>query len=126
MDKALATDRASPTRAILRKSLVTPVLVFVLVGSVLGYWQIFLRAPAITYGDAKATHFSKSVVSGGEEIALCFDTVTWYRLCAAELVTSLHPPPSVKATRFDMPVHRISTPLKTGPIELFRWRRCTD
>lgn len=97
--------------------MLVPLSVFIAVGGLLSYWQIALRAPAIGYGDAKATHFSKQVAEPGENISLCFDTVTWYRLCPAELVTTLHPPATVKATRFDLPVHRISTPLKTGPIE---------
>lgn len=87
----------------------------------LGLWSVALRAPALSFGPPEATHFSQPTAAAGEEIGLCYDALTWNRLCPAELVTGFDPAPGLRlangrlATRVDNLVHKVATPLVTGP-----------
>lgn len=87
----------------------------------LGLWSVVLRAPALSYGPPEATHFSQPTAAAGAEIGLCFDAITWNRLCPADLVTGFEParglrlPNGSPAMRVDALVHKIATPLSAGP-----------
>lgn len=86
----------------------------------LGLWSVALRAPALSFGPPEATHFSQPTAAAGEEIGLCYDALTWNRLCPAELVTGFDPAPGLRlangrlATRVDNLVHKVATPVVTG------------
>lgn len=86
----------------------------------LGLWSVALRAPALSFGPPEATHFSQSTAMAGEEIGLCYDALTWNRLCPAELVTGFDPASGLRtaagrpATRVDNPIHKVATPVATG------------
>lgn len=87
------------------------------VASIIGmaYWHIVAAAPAITYGDANRTYFKQSAISAGQDTELCFDAVTWHRLCRGELVTWLTRVDG-RGSRLDLIPHPISTPLQTGAV----------
>lgn len=79
------------------------------------YWHVIAASPAVTYGDPAKTYFSKSDVSAGEETLLCFDAVTWHRLCPGTLSTWLTPADG-KSPRIDLQSHQIVAPLQTGAV----------
>ncbi len=111
MQKTLQAERSAPIGRI------AYVLAAVAAALALAWvWQFVVRAPAVTYGDPVKTYFSKTEAAPGEEINLCFGGVEWHRLCPGELVTWLVPN-TPGAKRIDLQTHRISTPVKAGPVE---------
>lgn len=117
MAKALSTARVSPTRQI-HRALLPALVAFVLLSVFLAFWNLVVRAPALNYGAPSATHFNVPSAAAGEEIALCFDEVTWLRLCPGDLVTWLTPAnvASRDARRIDLDTHHIATPQRGGRI----------
>lgn len=106
----LATSRALARRAL------WPVTAFLAALGILIYWNVVVKAPAVTYGDVAKTYFKPALVQAGGETLLCFDAVTWHRTCPSELVTALVPTGPV-GIRIDLPTHKISTPVNTGLVE---------
>jgi len=92
-----------------------PAAVFVLTFVVAfgAFWQLVVRAPAVSYGTPDKTFFESSQVVEGEKFKLCFSGITWHRLCHGTLATHLTP---TFGSRIDLPIHPISTPTKRGPI----------
>lgn len=80
---------------------------------ILSIWQWGLNAPVLTYGDANKTYFNPSIASPGDKINLCFDDITWFKLCPSTLNTYLQPP---KVHRRDFPTYTISTPANVGKV----------
>ena len=117
MAKALSSNPPrDEARAAVRRIDIKLTVISLTALAMLGLWSVALRAPAVTYGEPSATHCSQPTAAPGEEIGLCFDSVTWNRLCPAELVTSLNPWPGSRVSRIDLPTHRISTPIAVGPV----------
>ena len=78
-----------------------------------GFWQLVVRAPAVSYGEPYKTVLKPVQVGEGEEFELCFSGIVWKRLCHGTLSTYLTP---TFGSRIDLPIHVISTPTKKGPI----------
>lgn len=92
-----------------------PALVFALTFAVTAtaFWQLVVRAEAVSYGPASATFFEPAQVVEGEKFKICFNQLTWYRLCHGTLSTHLTP---TFGSRIDFPSYTINTPTKKGPV----------
>jgi len=93
-----------------------PALVFLFTFAVAAtaFWQLVVRAEALSYGTPDKTFFESTQVVEGEKFKLCFAGVTWYRLCPGTLSTHLTP---TFGSRIDFPSYTINTPAKKGPVE---------
>jgi hypothetical protein len=80
----------------------------------IAFWQLVVRAPAVSYGTPGQTFFESAQVVEGEKFKLCFAGITWYRLCHGTLATHLTP---TFGTRIDFPSYTINTPGKKGPVD---------
>ena len=90
-----------------------PIAASLLVIGLLGSWYLFARSTVLAYGEPAKTYFKPAQAAEGDEIELCFDGITWYRLCQGRLVTHLTPR---VGSRLDLASYIISTPPTAGPI----------
>lgn len=90
-----------------------PLGVIVGVFALLGIWHWVLRAEVVSYGDPAKNYFNPASATEGDEIELCFDDITWFRLCRGRLVTYLTP---AAGQRLDLVSYTINTPTRTGKV----------
>jgi hypothetical protein len=85
----------------------------ILCAALLSVWQWGLNSIVLSYGEAKSSYFSPSEASPEEKIKLCFDDVTWYKICPSILTTYFKPS---SGPRIDLPSYFISLPASTGKV----------
>ncbi len=95
------------------KALKFPAAASIVVLSLLTLWHWVIRAPAIDYGGEGSVYFAPNKAPPGDQIAINFSDITWYRLCPSKLYTYWQP---AKGKRLDLPVHEVSYPVKTGKL----------
>ena len=83
------------------------------VAAAVSIWQWVLNGPVLSYGDPAKTYFNPAVASPGDKINLCFDDISWFKICPSALSTYLQPP---RVHRRDFPNYNISTPLSIGKV----------
>jgi hypothetical protein len=93
-----------------------PVLVGLAVfcGGVLAHWWFFLRGEVVSYGAVDRTYFSQARAVEGDEIEICYEAITWKRLCRSKLVTYVVP---FRGPRLDLATYDVKTPPKRGPVD---------
>lgn len=90
-----------------------PILFIAMVIVPIAIYQWGMRGDVLSYGDPAKTYFKPASAMEGDRIELCFDDVTWRRLCRGRLVTHLTPS---KGPRMDLDDYPIKTPLATGKV----------
>ena len=97
-----------------RRGLPAAVFALTFVVAFAAFWQLVVRAQAVSYGTANQTFFESAQVVEGEKFKICFAGITWYRLCHGTLATHLTP---TFGSRIDFPAYTINTPPKRGPVD---------
>ncbi len=85
----------------------------IIIATLLSLWQWVINSPVLSYGDAAKTYFVPSLASPGQKIEICFDDITWYKLCPSELITYFQPS---KGHRKDFPTYTIGVPISVGKV----------
>lgn len=90
-----------------------PLVIILLAAVVAALYQWGLRSDVLSYGDPSKTYFKPAKATEGDRIEICFDDLSWHRLCRGRLVTYLTPS---KGPRMDLDNYPIRTPLSTGRV----------
>lgn len=86
-------------------------------------WHWLWDVDVLDYGPRQATHFDVSEAHSGDQIHICFDKVTWRRVCKSRFVQNItcpmndpNHPGKTAISRLDLEPHQIDVPPQSGPV----------